>query len=230
MFIAFNATAHAQSFSNLYTPTPVGGGEIFLNPDQGEAQAFVTGSDASGYALTNVQLEINTEGTPAGPMSVSIYTASEGSVGSLASNGVLSGNAFPSTGSTFYTDGIYTWEPENGTTVFLAPSTEYWIVASADTTANLSSEIYYEWNLSGTTPTATGGWSAPTSWDASEDGGASWALVTFPSGVPLSFSVSATDFSAAPEPSTWALLLGGLGLLAFWRGHPRRAFRQRRES
>jgi len=29
--------------------------------------------------------------------------------------------------------------------------------------------------------------------------------------------------AAAPEPSTWALLLGGLGMLAFWRMRTRRA-------
>jgi hypothetical protein len=33
----------------------------------------------------------------------------------------------------------------------------------------------------------------------------------------------ALDVAAAPEPSTWALMLGGLGLLAFWRTRARRA-------
>jgi hypothetical protein len=41
-------------------------------------------------------------------------------------------------------------------------------------------------------------------------------------GVNASFSASFSP-AAAPEPSTWALLLGGLGLLAFWRNRTHRA-------
>jgi len=36
-------------------------------------------------------------------------------------------------------------------------------------------------------------------------------------------TVFAYDLQSAPEPSTWALCLGGLGLLAFWRLRTRRA-------
>jgi MYXO-CTERM domain-containing protein len=38
-----------------------------------------------------------------------------------------------------------------------------------------------------------------------------------------SFAWELSNVQAAPEPSTWALLLGGLGLLAFWRTRTRRA-------
>jgi hypothetical protein len=33
----------------------------------------------------------------------------------------------------------------------------------------------------------------------------------------------AVDFQVVPEPSTWAMLLGGMGLLAFWHHYKRRA-------
>jgi hypothetical protein len=39
----------------------------------------------------------------------------------------------------------------------------------------------------------------------------------------VSFAWELSNTQAAPEPSNWALLLGGLGLLAFWHNRARRA-------
>jgi autotransporter-associated beta strand protein len=39
-------------------------------------------------------------------------------------------------------------------------------------------------------------------------------------GADVGFSIS-TDIQSVPEPSTWVMLLGGLGLLAFWRARTR---------
>lgn len=53
-------------------------------------------------------------------------------------------------------------------------------------------------------------------YDVAPGGGAGDPLVRI-------ISVSSIAIDAVPEPSTWAMMLGGLGLLAFWRLRARRA-------
>jgi MYXO-CTERM domain-containing protein len=78
---------------------------------------------------------------------------------------------------------------------------------------------------SGWFPTAIGNTLSWTGTSASDlgQGDLQWSNLIASGDGDLANFVTATEVAAIPEPSTWALLLGGLGMLAFWRTGMRRA-------
>jgi len=189
---ALFAAQMAQAQGTLYVSN-IGQGS-FANPGVSSiswvAQLFETGNDSGGYVLNSVQLGIGTaSGTPSG-FNVSIY--SDVNFTPDQNLGNLTGSTGP------FSAGLYTYSASG---MALAPSTEYFIVASA---ATPTTQGYFV--LTGAPAGGTEGldqWLIQTS-IASSDSGLDWIH-----GRP--FAVEAAIYATAiPEPPPWVLgLLGG---------------------
>jgi hypothetical protein len=192
--------ASAQTLSNLGTAK----GADTVQQSFSVAQPFITGTNSAGYTLTNVSLVLDVARPPAGgggdddgptygPLYVTIYSSSGSSVGSPLTDGLL-------TGSLAYGTSDVTLA--SASTLLLAPSTEYWIVASTNATAS-----EYAWfEASNQSSSGDIGWSIPGGFDYSINKGATWSS----SSSDELFSLNAQEV-AAPEPQTWACLLLALG-------------------
>lgn len=162
------------------------GGE-FVFETQWFAGAFTTGAHAGGYALDNVDIAFT--GVATDPtFAVSLWSdADEAPNLSLASLTFSSGIQFDALSS-----------------VALAPSSTYWLVLSSG--EEFMGDSSYAWRTTADSSFAvSGGWSVAGSFAQSTDQGALWTLL--PSD--YVFAVTATSVSAVPEPSTYAVVVGG---------------------
>jgi hypothetical protein len=200
--------ASAQTLSTIGNSK----GAQTLEQSQWMAQPFVTGSNSAGYTLTSVSLVLDVAKLPAsgggddgptgGPLYVSIYSSSGSGVGGPLTDGLLMGSLNPSSGND-------TWTPASGSTVVLAPSTEYWLVATTSATAT-----EYAWGIALNQETEGDiGWSIPGGYDVSNNQGGTWSATPNDT----LFSLGAAEVTAAPEPQTWTCLLLALGALGFFK-------------
>lgn len=181
---------------------------------------FNTGPNAGGYMLDSVQLALNdASGNPSGfkamiySMVTNLPYGPPGPPDSMLA--ILDGSENPST------NGIYTYTSLSS--LVLSPSTDYYIVLTADTP--ISSPIFFDNSPAGASQTgcyswkftsfgfdSSGGWSSASPLIVSTNG-LSWRGLPF--GTPQ-FAVTATPI---PEPDIFGLL--GLGGLFFIRRYRR---------
>lgn len=163
------------------------------------AEPFETGTNAGGYLLNAVQLALTSaSGNPSG-FTAMIYAGTNIIIAVVpgSSLGTLNGSLDP------VTAGTYTYSP--GSSLTLAPTTEYFIVLTAGTPVAAGT---YGWSFTRTlAPIVSGGWHGGYSILSSSDG-LRWGPGPGGSGL---FAISATD---VPEPSTLGLfVLGGFFLV-----------------
>jgi PEP-CTERM motif len=171
---------------------PPGAGNYYTNgyPD-GAGETFTTGSNAGGYDVNSLSLQIGDTGS---------------------SNTTFTFNIFAVTGATTYnTTPIY-----SETFAHASFSDNDWITATLTAPPLLAADTTYAFSLNlGSQNYLQLAWTASAGPDGS-------SLAGFNSGtlvLPTSASSNAFDVGltavTTPEPSTWALMLGGLGVLAF---------------
>jgi hypothetical protein len=168
------------------------------------AAGFVTGTNASGYIINSIQLDmLDATGNPS-DLTVSLYTSNIAAGSPDTELGALTGSLSPTTA------GVYTYTlPFNHT---FHPDTFYFIVLTAGTDV---ADGAYEWNLSTAhSYNPSGGWINGGPFLTSSNG-SSWNGVA---GIYPQFAITAT---AVPEPSPSLLLLLGSGIFIYIR----RAFR-----
>jgi hypothetical protein len=165
---------------------------------------FTTGTNAGGYALNSIQLEMgNAFGNPSG-FTTMLYTGPFS--GPPRSLGTLNGSADPST------NGVYIYSP--AADISLSPGTFYMLVLGAETpfvSGASGVPLGYVWNRALNTASQhnpMGGWTGGDGYSYSTDNGSSWNFI---SGIDPQYAITAT---AIPEPDVLSLFaLGGLGLL-----------------
>jgi hypothetical protein len=196
--LAFSGTsARAQLlYSNLGDSESTSSG---LTSGSSYASEFTTGSAATIITAASAAIgETGTEQT----LTLSLYTNSVDVPGT--SLGSFTAASVPGDGL----DGTF-----GGTSpgITLQANTNYWLVESSGSLFAL-----------GTPSSAVDAGSVFTSTPDAELGanfGSGWET----SGVAGYLKFSLTGEDVVPEPSTWAMLLGGLGMLVFWRIRTRRA-------
>jgi hypothetical protein len=158
------------------------------------AQGIETGTDSGGYVLNSVQLEmVAATGNPSGFI-VSIYSALNGDPSTDL--GALNGSSNPSSA------GLYTY---TASSISLAPSTEYFIVA---TDATPTTQGYYVWSdtLFDASYTSVNDWSIQE--NLTSPNGSTWGGAR---NAGYQIEINAT---VIPEPSTWAMFVtGGIAIL-----------------
>jgi hypothetical protein len=191
--------------------TPDGSNPV--GSDSWIAAGFITGANASGYALDSVQLAIaGASGMPSG-FSASLYSANTlGGISPGNSLRTLSGPANPSA------TGTYTYVPTSGTMLFA--DTAYFIVVTAGTT---TADGAYQWDfMNASTYQSTDGWSGSVSWGSSSGAPSSWRGLG--TGSQFEYSQFAINATPAPEPGVVGLMAVG-GLVVGWRRWKARSVR-----
>ncbi|MGA2280314.1 MAG: choice-of-anchor R domain-containing protein [Verrucomicrobiota bacterium] len=189
-------TVPAQSLLSTLNSTP--GNEWSIGADAlSMAQQFTTGSQSENIGSVSVDIAYAQDGSD---FTVSFYSDVSGQLGSLVSNGLLSGlgtptsdavNLYGASGLTLDANTTY-W------LVFENPVATYVYIRNTDSGGILSANSSAGWTLGDT--------------DYKIFNGGSYS--SYPNAVPL-FSI---DVAPVPEPATLALAgLGGLGLLLFRR-------------
>ncbi len=189
--------------SNLEQPSI---GSHPVASDSWLAALFYTGNNIDGYVFNSIQLGMtDSTGNPSG-FTAMIYADNGNHGGGAPGNsiGTLNGSLNPANG------GIYTYTGDSSIT--LSPSTPYYIVITAGTVAANGA---YGWSLAGTDSyNPSGGWhviQGVSSGVFSSIDGSTWSSIsaTYPQ-----FAITATP---VPEPSAWALLFFGSGILIYAR-------------
>ena len=197
-------TTQAQGTMTYLSNLGQSGGAVGVGSNSWLSVLFTAGTNAGGYLLDNIQLEMGTAfGSPSG-FTIMLYSGlGSGSSGSI---GTWSGSADPST------NGIYIYT--SATQIVLQPNHFYFIVLSAETPYSspaIANPIGYLWaraqnNSSQHNP--IGGWTGGNGYSYSTDFGSSWNFI---SGIDPQYAINAT---AVPEPGVLGLFgLGGLGFL-----------------
>jgi hypothetical protein len=184
----------ATMFSNL-GQEPVG--SLAIASDSWRAEGFYTGTNAEGYLLNSIQLQLGTPiGLPSG-LSLGIYDR----------NGVIPGNSLETlTGAEPSGSGVFTFQSSG---LVLHPNRAYFIVAT--TTTPLASGAY-QWEITSWVDQANVfGFSAGGLLYHSSDG------LTWTYSRPNNF-MFAIDATVVPEPSALALWLCGAALWLAVRG------------
>ena len=188
--------------NNLSEPTA---GPTGISTDSWRAQAFST--TASAFTVTDIAVLFNNPHNSPGVFSMSIYDR-DGADGGLGTNV-----------SQIVTDGLASLLPTTETGVFtisnltitLTPSHKYFLELQA---SNIFDEDagFYLWNTSSSS--GVGFPSEQSYRDFTTE--YSW---TVPSELPynIQMSITASDTSAVPEPSTYALLCISLGVVGYAR-------------
>ena len=178
----------------------------FTTNSDWQAQAFTT--TATAYTITDVALLLSNFTATTGSFDLSIYdsTGTDGSPGAKVAD--------VRTGIDAITIGLTTALYDvPGLSISLSPGTQYYLAVTATT---LSEDVTYgiEWSYT----EATTGTGFPSAYSFSNNGGASWINLpdnTFTN--PSMMRIQASDPTAVPEPSTYALLCIGLGVVGYAR-------------
>ncbi len=173
---------------------PPGFNNFYTNDtDDGIGQAFTTGANAGGYDLNSISFKIGDIGDDSNGRDLTFVVYQLGG-----------------SGNTTYGTPLFSETPSQ-----TGVADNDWVTDSLSSPVLLSANTTYGVALS--TPPVTGEY-LQIAWTASSAGG---STVVFNNGTveyPTAASTAAYDVgltAVAPEPSTWALMLGGLGLLAF---------------
>ena len=238
-------TETTENTTDWKTPdSGVEGGSTFTNTTSGLQYTDTTNTNDNierawklnfGSYTQNwtVQLNVNMSGFTLGNSSQLVALGLVvGETGSTSKN-YLEVNLAQSYGSGTnyldYVDYVNTNGSETGNAGAPAVNTSGAVELSYDA-ADQTISAYYDstgvpgaWTLLSSTSISTGA----SNWDMTSANTFTVAIQGYSDDVQVSSadSVFATDFDASsvPEPSTWAMLLGGLGLLAFWGLRTRRA-------
>jgi hypothetical protein len=188
--------------SNTYQPFV----SIIANIYSGQwiATPFLTGPDPA--RLDSIKLyEWTLSGPPDGSFFVTVYGDSHGLPGSSLLGGGLNGPSAPQ-GHAYQTYSA-------NQSLFLAPNTLYWVVASSDSRSIFDT---YGWAPAANTGyTSSVGWSLFDYLASSQDQGASWHLSS--SGNQLGGRLLEVDGAVVPEPPTLVLLMLGVTGWCFLR-------------
>jgi hypothetical protein len=184
--------------SNLGQPSS---GAVSVGNDSWFAANFITGTNAAGYLLNSVQLQMaDASGTPNG-FSVTIYS-SVGGAGIFPGSGLggLAGAADPTTA------GVYTYTP--GSSLTLSANTVYFVVVTAGSTVG---DGAYEWSVTGSPTTGYNSyhWGGELFFAQSVNG-SSWSYTS------STYGLYSLDATPAPEPGAVGLMVVG-GLVVGWR-------------
>jgi len=164
--------------------------------DNQSATAFTTGSNASGYTLDSVTVEINSvTGSPSNFL-LSIYSESSSDPGSSLE--ALAGTSPSAAGNHTFTASSFA----------LSASTTYFVVMTATGSPNGS---FFNWEFTtSNSETSSDGWTISDRGHVSTNGGTSWSN---PDGFSGKMSIQAT---AVPEPQAYvavvSICLVGLAL------------------
>lgn len=184
--------------------------------DQYVAMNFTTGPGV-GWPLASLDLRLDAYGINPGDLTVSLNADASGLPG------VLIDTLATPVPPTLLTDYNFTL----GSSLWLAPETTYWIVASG--TGTVSEDYGWGWASSSTPTAETGlpGWTILDGVAGSADGGLNWSVYPYQIidlgtiqvaiNQPAMFAVN-----LVPEPHESALM-AGLGLFAFAAWRRRRA-------
>jgi hypothetical protein len=209
--LSYNS-AQAQILSN-YPADQSSGYAIIQEPSfatQWLAQEFTFSSGVPSYTLTSVTMDISAFTNFSSEFPFALYSNS----GTNTPGSLLSTLTLTLSTPAAFADSTDTFTPDSAVT--LSANSSYWVVGR--TTADGTDSISWQ-RTSVTNPAGTGITGASFGPGlSSHDLGSSWGGI----GNELSLQVNG-QLSVAPEPSTWAMLLGGLGLLAFGRARRRRS-------
>ncbi len=158
------------------------------------ADKFTTGSNASFLTLTNVTIQFHSS-TGTGGYFVSIYNDVLGAPGSALAT--LTGSTNPNT------TGNFTYTPSSPIT--LDASTSYWLVEGSTSSTNLYQPMYVTTN----TPFTGHGWTITGNYYVSTNvvNVPTWGLLHTDG--PTQYNISV---AFVPEPTTYALMAGAVGL------------------
>lgn len=191
---------HAElAVSNLWLPFT---GDVYdIRASQFVAMNFTTGP-GTGWPLESLYLMLDSVAPDPGTLTVSLNADASGLPGTL-----VAPLSTPVPPSVF---GVYQFSP--GGSVWLAPATTYWVVASG-TAPDTGGDYGWAWAFGGiTAEVGLPGWTILDGAAGTFDGGASWEVFPAPNTPPAMFAVE------VPESHGHALT-AGLGLLglAAWR-------------
>jgi hypothetical protein len=167
--------------------------------------SFSTGSQT--FNLTDLSLVLGSGGTPEGTVSINLYSDGDGGPSSYITNiGSITDQAVAYGGT-----GIYTFT----TNTSLNANTRYWIGVGINDGVDSTTAVSTIWGLNYTT----------TSWDAGVPGESlSSSVFSANNGdwggafmMRVSGTVPENNGPVVPEPSTVALAMAGLGLVAWLR-------------
>lgn len=198
---AFALPSLASAQFILDTGTPAGGTSYVLSTAGTFAVEF---SATAGQTIGTLSAYLTQgAGEPGDTFTYAIYSGAPGNT-FLSRYNSREASIFTATG-TFETNG---W---NSTSVSWTPTTtgDYWLALQVLSTADTHGlDLPDEASTStGTVPAVAFAYASSVTGQYSTASGEPFGI----------------EISAAPEPSTWALMLGGVGLLAFWRMRARRA-------
>jgi hypothetical protein len=189
--------------SNLNQPSA---GNLAVGSDSWLAVGFDVGTNASGYMLNSIQLNLTGASGNPNTFVFLLYSAiGHGDFYPGSSLGTLNGSTDPSVG------GVFTYFPAEE--LMLLPNTAYFIVLTAGTAVANGA---YDWSYAGSSfYNSSGGWQAPLGRAAVDNyqsiDGSNWNVF----GGSSQFAITATPI---PEPSAEMLLgLGGILLLGCGR-------------
>jgi hypothetical protein len=190
VFLGILSALHAQIVLVDNTGT-ASNGTSGVTSGTWQAAQFTT--DNQAYTLDSVAFLLST--SSAGSITAKIYS-SDGSNSPITELGTLTlaGSVTGTLSNVSFTA---------GSTINLAANTSYWVSLEAS-----SGTYAWSWPDSGTGASHTGPGTIENKFSSSFNSGASWSGGSTSS--PYQFQVNAT---AVPEPSSYALLLGGVALL-----------------
>jgi len=173
-------------------------GSYPIGSDSWLATQFFTGTNAGGYTLNSIQIQVtNALGNPNG-FTALLYASNPLAAIPGDSLGALSGSLNPAT------DGIYTFTPASNLT--LSKTTYYYIVLTSET---LVINGAYEWSYATANSYGpSGGWNSAGGNLIISNNGSTW------SGFASDHIQYAINATAVPEPGILSLFgLGGFGFL-----------------
>ena len=187
----------------------------FISASVWNGAVFITGNEPTRFGSATLVLR---GGFP-GHFWTTLYSDNGGTPGVPLLGGNLTGPSNPDSGQAKFFA---------GTDVILAPQTQYWLVASTDEPG--TSGQSYGWYMTYSADYfSSAGWQLPNHGAYTVDAGATW-ISTADALIPRPFFFEITG-TVVPEPSTFALLFGGVAcFLLFAKRGPKAVEKKRGQS